>query len=238
MLDFAKVAILFLIYLLSDKDKCLWIQYTNIFSFVLFFDSTQRKKEGLNLSTQNCQGQGYVGRVVDIFSNWFCQNPLLHCIAICCFEREDPQIVPKFSLSRFVHFKRGPEDILEEMLYASWFMFLILHMRRVPTSIEVDLRSTTKVGRFSYNLSIFLSSLCLHRHFWIYACFKAIARCLEHQYHLPAGEYLGFNVMYTMTNTKVIFSGNSCFNFFLKNCLHLNNQLKLTYNLLPGNSLT
>ena len=160
------------------------------------------------------------------------------CIAICCFERGDPQIVPKFSLSRFVHFKRGPEDILEEMLYASWFMFLILHMRRVPTSLEVDLRSTTKVGRFSYNLSIFLSSLCLHRHFWIYACFKAIARCLEHQYHLPAGEYLGFNVMYTMTNTKVIFSGNSCFNFFLKNCLHLNNQLKLTYNLLPGNSLT
>ena len=130
-------------------------QHNNDFSFVLFFDSTQRKKEGLNLSTQNCQGQGYVGRVVDIFSNWFCQNPLLHCIAICCFEREDPQIVPKFSLSRFVHFKRGPEDILEEMLYASWFMFLILHMRRVPTSLEVDLRSTTKVGRFSYNLSIF-----------------------------------------------------------------------------------
>ena len=153
-------------------------QHNNDFSFVLFFDSIQRKKEGLNLSTQNCQGQGYVGRVVDIFSNWFCQNPLLHCIAICCFEREDPQIVPKFSLSRFVHFKRGPEDILEEMLYASWFMFLILHMRRVPTSLEVDLRSTTKVGRFSYNLSIFFCSLCLHRHFWIYACFKAIARCL------------------------------------------------------------
>ena len=42
----------------------------------------QREEGGLNLSTQNCQGQKHVGRVVDIFSNWFCQNPLLHCILL------------------------------------------------------------------------------------------------------------------------------------------------------------
>ena len=45
----------------------------------------QREEGGLNLSTQNCQGQKHVGRVVDIFSNWFCQNPLLHCILLSTY---------------------------------------------------------------------------------------------------------------------------------------------------------
>ena len=45
MLDFAKVAILFLIYLLSDKDKCLWIQYTNITTISVLYSSSTRLKE-------------------------------------------------------------------------------------------------------------------------------------------------------------------------------------------------
>ena len=48
-----------------------------------------------------------------------------------------------------------------------------------------------------------------------------------HQYHLPAGEYVGFNVMYTMTIVKVIFSGYSCFNFFFEKLVTFIQPIKI-----------